>query len=101
MAYEYQSLDFFSNEDPQFSVTMTPAESVSGWDVECVILNTSYGTVQTVEIGDGITVDDSATGEFTVELAQLAAGVYHYFVTRTSPGRRVLAAGLITVTRAG
>lgn len=94
------NISFYTNEDPQFTVTMTPPESVVGWAVELTILDLNWNRVRTADIGSGVTVTDPTLGVFTVQFDALPAGVYHYLVTRTSPGRRVLAAGLVVMTRA-
>ena len=97
---DYQNLQFVDREAPQFTVTMSPAESVSGWAVECVVLDTAHAVARTVTVGDGITVTDTDDGVFAVALGDpLSAGTYYYVVTRTSPGLRMLAVGLITVVR--
>jgi hypothetical protein len=93
----WQHRTYAGTEDPQFTVTMTPPEDVTGWAIAYTVYTADYGVADSGSLGDGVTVTDATLGVLVVETARLRPGVYYVLVERTSPGFRTLARVLLEV----
>jgi hypothetical protein len=87
------SVSFQSGQDGTWTVSLSPAEDVTGWTVSCVIRAYAGGTaLVTKTTSSGITVEDTGNGVFLVEFSSsdltLAHGPGAYLIQlmRTNSG---------------
>lgn len=86
-------VSFQYNQDGTWTVSLSPPQDVTGWQVSCIVSNQNGGgALITKTIGSGITVSNTGTGVFVVSFAAAdltltyGPGAYCIQLLRTNAG---------------